>query len=126
MSFGLYVHNYCSGFTQDSPTDVRDELLECILPAVHLDHSDPRDHLVHDLHSLVSVPGTLKPETAGKQSEGLAPCFSDLPWGSPHPTPPHPPELSIQPAHEVLQRHLQEEQPHSRQTAGPKAHVEPQ
>ena len=44
-----------------SPANADYKLLEGILPTIHLDHSDPRDHLVHDLHTFVCVLGRSAP-----------------------------------------------------------------
>ena len=36
------------------PSDLVDNITECILPGVHLDHSDTSDHLVHHLDTSIS------------------------------------------------------------------------
>ena len=35
------------------PSEFRDDLLEGILPGIHLDHPNTRDDLIHDSHTLV-------------------------------------------------------------------------
>ena len=56
------LHSYFLHTTAPhSLANANHKLLEGILPAVHLDHPDPRDHLVHDLHTSVRVLGRSVP-----------------------------------------------------------------
>ena len=54
-------------YIMPSPANADYKFLEGILPTIHLDHSDPRDHLVHDLHTFVCVLGRSAPACVSRR-----------------------------------------------------------